>query len=94
MIKRAIILHRSRPGLRLEEGGGGDAQITVQNPVSIKQGYRAPVLTRGSGRGKAIWVNPHPTRTKETIRTIRVEAPTSSKLALEMPSGGGTECPV
>lgn len=78
-------------------GAWGGAQITVQTPVSIKQGYRAPVLTRGSGRGKAIWVNPHTTRTKETIRTIRVEAQISSKPTLKMPSGDkqrGSGCPV
>lgn len=63
MIKRAIILHRSRPRLRLKGRGGSD---NGPNPVPTTQGNRAPVRG-GSGRGKAIWVNPHKTQTKNTI---------------------------
>lgn len=55
MIKQAIILHRSRPWLRLKWGRG--AQITVQTPSQQHKGT-APVRG-GSRRGKAIWVNPH-----------------------------------
>lgn len=38
MIKRAIILHRSRPRLRLKGGRKGGAQITVQTPSQQRKG--------------------------------------------------------
>lgn len=70
MIKRAIILQRSRPRLGLKGGreeGRGGAQITVQTPS--QQGKRSELRgPRGLREGaKTIWVNPHKTRTKKTI---------------------------
>lgn len=56
MIKRSIILLRSRPSHKLK-GGGSD---NGPNPVPTTEGNRAP-FRGGSGRGKAIWVNPHKT---------------------------------
>lgn len=56
MIKRAIILHRSRPRLRLKGGGWGvvgGGSDNGPNPVPTTQGNKAPVRG-GSGRGKAI----------------------------------------
>lgn len=84
MIKRAIILQRSRPRLRLK---GGGAQITVQTPSQQRKGT-APVRG-GSGRGKAIWVNPRKTQTKKTISNSDVEKHRSVVQKSRFESGPG-----